>query len=58
MRFITLPDHDELPIHCPFCGKRVIDLDSDPAFGPCEHVLRHFMWRASNTKPNVHRVLK
>ena len=42
MRFITLPDHDELPIHCPFCGKKVIDLDTDPAFGPCEHVLSAF----------------
>ena len=42
MHFITLPDHDEAPIHCPFCGKRVIDLESDQPFAPCEHVISTF----------------
>lgn len=42
MDFIMLPDHDQLPIHCPFCGKKVIDLDADQPFGPCEHVLSAF----------------
>ena len=42
MHFITLPDHDDLPLHCPFCGQKVVDLDSDQPVNPCEHVLSLF----------------
>ena len=42
MQFITLPDHDEQPIYCPFCGKKVVDLESDQPITLCDHVLTLF----------------
>lgn len=39
MQFITLPDHDELPIHCPFCGRKVVDLEAGKPVELCDHVL-------------------